>query len=279
MIWQQETMDFKGQKVEYGKGVPPEPKGIIVIVHGFAEHMERYSELINFLQDEGYGVYAINHLGHGGSGHTRGHVSNFFDMVDSVDQLVQLAKKETKKDIFMLGHSMGGLISAAYGIKYPNGLRGQILSAPALDVGLPKPTQLFLKVARLIIPMKSVENKVANDISKDVKVVEDYLNDEKVLKCATINFYYEVFLKGTAFVSERLKEYNYPFLIMHGTEDKIIDYRLSEKFYKDVASSDKQIKIYEGLYHEILNEPEKELVKADILQWLEEKKKFKTSEQ
>lgn len=276
MIWQQEIIDFKGQKVEYGKGVPLEPKGIVVVVHGFAEHMGRYSELISFLQNEGYGVYAINHLGHGGSGETRGHVKDFFDMVDSVNKLVELAKKENK-NIFMLGHSMGGLISAAYGIRYPNVLKGQIFSAPALGVKLPKLVQFFLKVGRLIIPKKTVENKVANEISKDAKVVEDYLNDEKVLKSATINFYYEVFLKGTAFVSKRIKEYNYPFLIMHGTEDKIIDYRLSEKFYKEAASADKEIKIYQGLYHEILNEPEKEMAKADILQWLEDKSYKKTN--
>lgn len=274
MVWEQKVFNFKGQQIEYGKGIPSNSKGLVILVHGFAEHMGRYYEFIDFLQQNGYGVYAINHLGHGKSGEAKGYINDFFQMVDSVAELVKIAKEENNnQEIVMFGHSMGGLLSIAYGIKYPGKLKGQILSAPALGVKIPKLVRIFLQVGRFIVPKIHIENKVAKDISKDKNVVDKYLKDELVLKSATVNFYYEIFIKCTDFVKNNIGRYHYPFILLHGTHDKIINYNLSAEFYDKAPVEAKEFKTYNGLYHELLNEPEKDRVKKDILKWLEKDKK------
>ncbi|SET23270.1 alpha/beta hydrolase [Anaerobranca gottschalkii] len=262
------------EEIVYCKGVPEKPKGIVVIVHGFAEHMGRYTELIQFLQEKGYGVYGFDHLGHGKSGKIRGHIDNFLQLVDSVYKIVQIAKENHPElPIVIFGHSMGGLVSAAFGIMYPDEVDGQILSAPALGIESKGTERFMLKLMRCFFPRKYLANKVGNKISKDSGVIDRYLNDELVLKEATLNFYYEVFIKGINYVKENRKKYCYPLLLLHGTEDKIIDCKLSQQFFKECSSQDKEIKIYEGLYHELLNEPEKAEVLEDIYLWLEKRVK------
>ncbi|SHK37007.1 lysophospholipase [Anaerobranca californiensis DSM 14826] len=272
MNWEEKSINLGGDIIICGKGIPEKPKAIVVIVHGFAEHMGRYRETIEFLQQKGYGVYAFDHLGHGKSGKIKGHIDDFFQLVDSVYKVVEGAKKEYPQlPIFVFGHSMGGLVSAAFGIKYPNIINGQILSAPALGVESKFIERLMLKVMRCFFPKKYLPNKVGGKISKDQVVVEKYLNDQLVLKEATLNFYYEVFIKGVDYVKVNRKKYRYPLLLLHGRDDKIIDYRLSEEFFKGCNSEDKEIKIYDGLYHELLNEPEKAEVLEDIYIWLEKR--------
>ena len=264
----------QGVKITYGKVMPKDLnklKGIVIIVHGFAEHMGRYTDFASFLSNEEYGVYIMDHIGHGESG-IKGFVEDFWHMVDSVNQLTVKAKAENPdKPIFMFGHSMGGLITLAYGIKYPDNLTGQVLSAPALDVGMAAGIKGFLKIAQGLIPKFSIKNPVSNLICKDKNVVEQYKNDPLVLHKASVALYYQVFIRGTQFVTANLNKCKYPYLILHGADDKIVSPSLSKEIYNKSSSQDKSIKIYEGLYHELLNEPEKQMVKDDILQWLQKK--------
>lgn len=273
MEWIKGSFNTKeGIRIAFGKGIPDNPQCIIVLVHGFAEHMGRYRDFIEFLQLKGFGVYTMDHIGHGKSGNIKGYVRNFGEMIDSVNQLVQKAKTENpNRSIYMFGHSMGGLITLAYGLKYPDNLDGQIVSGPALGITMSWGVRNFLSFANTIAPKLNIKNPVSELICRDKNVVEKYKNDPLVLHMATISLYYQVFVKGIKFVTENMAAYNYPCLILHGKDDKIVNPQLSDDFYTKCSSKDKSIKFYEGLYHEILNEPEKDKVKKDILLWINER--------
>ncbi|WP_353894104.1 lysophospholipase [Proteinivorax hydrogeniformans] len=259
-----------GIEIAYVKKQPKEVKGVVMIIHGFAEHMGRYSEFKEFLHEKNYAVYSMDHIGHGKSGQYKGHVDDFHDMVESTDKLVSIAKSENEDlPIFMFGHSMGGLITLAYGLKYPDKLNGQIFSAPAIGSPIGRGLEMLLKLLAKICPKKYINNNLSGEICRDSQVVREYVEDPLVLKAATVKFYHEVFIKGIQYVQDNIKNYSCPCLIMHGTKDSIIDYKHSLSFYENNMSSDKTKKIFPGLYHELLNEPEKDEVKSEILDWLE----------
>ena len=252
------------------KDFPQDPKANIVLVHGLAEHCERYDYVVGKLNEFGYGVYRFDNRGHGRSGGKRGHMEDFQPFIEDADLFVELARKENPGlPLFMLGHSMGGFITAGYGAKYPGKLNGQILSG-AVVIELPLAEALKgLDVENA--PEMPIPNTLSSLISRDQRVVKDYENDPLVLKETTLKLLVTVLLDGVAWLQEHLENYIYPCLILHGGGDQIVDKASSEYLYANISSKDKTLKIYEGLYHEILNEAEKDEVLSDIRRWVEER--------
>jgi len=250
----------------------PQMKAIITIVHGVCEHNERYDYLTSILNDEGYSVVRFDLRGHGKSGGERGYSKNYHEFSDDLNEIISIIKKDFPDiPIFVLGHSMGAFISALYEILYPEQIRGQILSGiPATELPLSD-----IKLLKLLpynkFPKINAKNKLAKLVSRDMGVVNDYMSDPLNLKKSTIKMSGEMFLKGPSFISEHIDEYKAPCLILHGREDKIVTEKASEWFYKNISSEDKTRKVYPDLFHEILNEPEKDLVINDILKWLEKR--------
>ncbi|WP_350342736.1 lysophospholipase [Proteinivorax tanatarense] len=261
-----------GTEIAYTKRQPKETKGVVIVVHGFAEHMGRYKEFMKFLEKNSYATYSMDHLGHGRSGKIKGYVEGLEEMVESVDGLVSLATEDNPNlPIFMFGHSMGGLITAAYGVKHKNKLKGQVFSAPAIGSPMGKGMEIALKILAKICPKKYINNNLSGEICRDLQVVHEYVEDPLVLKAATAKFYHEVFIKGVRYVQSNFNNYSCPCLVMHGTEDSIIDYQHSINFYEKNSSKDKTKKLFSGLYHELLNEPEKDEVMAEVLSWLDKR--------
>ncbi|MCX8123696.1 MAG: lysophospholipase [Spirochaetes bacterium] len=250
------------------KDVIDKPKGIVIIVHGLCEHCGRYSHVVSKLNEAGYSVYRFDNRGHGKSEGERTYIDSFQQFIDDMDAVVQTAKNENPgMPIFTLGHSMGGFISAAYGIQHPHLFKGQIFSGAAVMI-LPDLRGL------LTMDYKSqgknrIPNSLAEKISQDPDVVKNYQNDPLVLKDFTFMLMGEVFLKGGQWIEENRAQYNYPCLILHGGNDQIVTPEASKTFYESIASHDKTLKIYPGLFHEILNEPTKDMVIADITHWLD----------
>ncbi len=243
------------------------PLAMIAIVHGICEHSGRYDHVAASFNKSGYSVYRFDLHGHGRTGGERGFVDDLQVLIDDTDSVVNLAKEENPGlQIFMLGHSMGGLISAIYGIKHPDKLKGQVLSGAAVMI-LPAVKGLlsFDYNAQAHSP---IPNSISNVISRDPKVVEAYNKDTLVLKTFTMKLMGEAFIKGGKWITENVSSYSYPCLILHGSADQIVPPEASKYFYENISSKDKNIKIYEGLYHEILNEPEKEIVMLDIDKWI-----------
>ncbi|WP_315121796.1 lysophospholipase [uncultured Clostridium sp.] len=263
---------FDDTEIFYTKDRVENPRAIVLIVNGLCEHLGRYDYLTNKLNSFQYSVYRFDNRGHGRSGGERGYLEKFSDFLEDTNAIVDLAKEENKKcPIFMLGHSMGGLITAAYGMKYKNKLKGQMLSGAAL-LELPifedlKKDDHFEKH-----PREKSPNGLSHLICRDEEVVKAYDEDPLVLKETNIKLLGEAFINGAAWVKENVKSYTYPCLIMHGEEDKIVPLDCSRWFFNYSSSKDKSLKIYEECYHEILNEKEeKEEVIGDIQEWIEER--------
>src|SRR6056297_1791907 len=230
------------------------PKAIVVIVHGLAEYCERYDYIAKKFNNKNISVYRYDLRGHGKSGGQKGWIDNYESYIKDLNEVVKLAKKENKDiPVFVLGHSMGGFISSVYGIKYKNTVKGIILSAAALE--RPESSKgingFLIKTFNKIYPSYKMKNNLGKLVSRDKDVVEKYLEDPLVLKKISIKLYYEFLIKGIGWIRNNIEEFNVSCLILHGKEDKIIDYRSSIEFEERIKSNDKKIVLYDKLYHEI----------------------------
>ena len=250
----------------------PEMKAVIVIVHGVCEHSERYDYLTSALNNAGYSVVRFDLRGHGKSGGERGYAESYREFSDDLNEIISAVKEDLPDiPVYILGHSMGAFISALYEIMYPDCIKGQILSGiPAIELPL-SDIKLLKNLPYNKFPKINAANKLAKLVSRDIKVVENYLNDPLNLKKSTIKMSAEMFLKGPEFMSSHINEYKAPCLILHGQDDKIVTEKSSEWFFGNISSTDKTRKLYPELYHEIFNEPQKDAVISDLISWLEER--------
>jgi len=246
------------------------PRAVLVIVHGLCEHGGRYDHVTEFFVRHGYNVYRHDHRGHGKSGGERGYVEDYMDYIKDTHAVVLRVKEEHPHlPIFMLGHSMGGFITAVYGVTYPTGLQGQIFSGAAVIL-LP----LFKDLESLdyhATARNPIANALADLISRDASVVQAYKDDPLVLKEFTTQLMGEVFIRGAKELMGKMASYAYPCFILHGGGDAIVTPEAARYLFEHISSKDKEISIYEGLYHEIMNEPERELVLNDIDRWIKQR--------
>jgi acylglycerol lipase len=244
------------------------PQAVIVVVHGLAEHSGRYDYVTRKFNENQMSVYRFDHRGHGRSGGTRGDNDDLEKFLKDTDLVVRGAVAENPgKPLFMLGHSMGGLIAASYGAVQGSKLKGQILSGAALDFN-----PLFDQLKDTYTEAMGNElmpNALAAVVSRDPAVVKAYEEDPLVLKAVTLRLLNTTFIKGIEWLHNNIQNYQIPCLILHGGNDLIVPNSASQWFYDYMAPKDKTLKIYPECYHEILNEKEeKDLVIADIVTWI-----------
>ena len=246
------------------------PKTAVIIVHGLCEHAGRYDYVVSRFNDFGYSVYRFDNRGHGRSGGERGYIADYQIFIDDAHRIVEIAKRENPGlPLFMLGHSMGGFITAFYGVKYPGRLTGQMLSGAAVTV-----QPIFKDMGSFdynATPLAPVPNTLADVICRDPQVVKLYKEDPLVIKEFTTKLMGEFLIRGVKNLMDNTGNYKYPCLILHGGGDKIVTPDSSKYFYDHISSTDKQLKIYEDLYHEILNEPEKDTIIENIRLWIEDR--------
>lgn len=258
----------KGVELFVSKNLVKNPKAAAIIVHGICEHAGRYDYVVSRLNDFSYSVYRFDNRGHGRSGGERGYIADYQIFIDDAQKIVGIAEEENPGiPLFMLGHSMGGFITAFCGVKYPDRLAGQILSGAAVTV-----QPIFKDMAFFdynATPLAPIPNTFSDIICRDPQVVRDYKEDPLVIKEFTTKLRGEVFIRGAKHLMNSMSTYKYPCLILHGGGDQIVTPYSSKYFYDHISSTDKQLKIYEGLYHEILHEPEKDTIIEDIRLWIE----------
>lgn len=263
---------FDGVQLRYVVDTNPKAKATIVINHGFAEHLGRYEYVAEVLCKAGYTVYRYDTRGHGQTLNKLGHVTDYVMWIKDCETMVELAKEQHPDlPVFMLGHSMGGLITAMYGIAYPHVLQGQVFSGPAVNT-LPQANALnrtALKSLSKIKPDFMINNPVEDAICSDPQVVEDYKNDPLVLHKASVKFLEQFLIKAPQYVQSNVQAYDYPCLLLYGTKDTIVPPEVTRGFYEAIGSEDKTIIKYDDLYHEILNEPMKDTILKDIVEWLD----------
>jgi alpha-beta hydrolase superfamily lysophospholipase len=262
---------FDGTEIFMTTDLVESPKAVLVIVHGLAEHSGRYDYVARKLNENQISVYRFDNRGHGKSGGARGENDHLDHFLKDTHMIVNLAMDETKgKPVFMLGHSMGGLITAAYGTAHRDILKGQITSGAVLDA-LPmfKPLE---ETYTEEMGSQMMPNALSELICRDPTVVKAYQEDPLVLKEYTFRLLYTTFIQGVAWLHKNLNHYKYPCLILHGGGDQLVPAGSSQWFHTHVPSEDKTIKIYPDCYHEILNEKvEKDAVIADIVGWINER--------
>lgn len=247
------------------------PRGHLAIAHGLTEHGGRYAHLADRLNREGFDAHALDHRGHGRSGGERCNVSSFEDYLGDLDLFLQTVRERAaKRPVFLFGHSLGGLIATLFVIRRQPQLAGLILSGPGLELG-PSIPPGSMGAAKLLgwavprLPVSPVDHRYA---SRDPGIVAEYARDPLVYRGWLRAGYAAAVVEALREVSARRTEVRVPLLAMHGTDDKLASPEGSRKLVEQASSVDKTLKLYPGLYHEVLNEPEKERVIADLLFWL-----------
>ena len=270
--WQDQegtTFFVQGWEPENGN-----PKALVVLVHGLGEHTGRYVHVGKVLTRAGYALAGLDLRGHGKSGGPRGHASSLEAYMQDIRQFFSLMEQRyPAMPRVLYGHSLGGLLALAYAIQYGAGLKGVIVTGPALRSSLQE-QKAKLAVVRLLgslMPTMTVPSGLdATAISRDLAVVEAYQKDPLVHDSTSLGFG-KAALHAIDLCFARAREFPAPLLIMHGTGDKINYFSGSEDFAKLVseAGRDVTLRLWNDLYHEIHNEPEKAEVFKFMIEWLD----------
>lgn len=245
------------------------PRGVVVVVHGLAEHGRRYLHVARRLVDDGYLVAIPDHVGHGRSGGKRLRVRRFGDFTDDLDTVLGHVA-DGGVPTFLIGHSMGGCIALDYALDHQDKLDGLILSGAAVLPGddLPELAVRFAPLIGRIAPGLPTTELSSSSISRDPAVVAAYDADPLVTRGKIPAGLGGAMIGTMRSFPERLPSLQLPILVMHGSEDALTDPHGSELVEKLAGSADKTLVIYDDLFHEIFNEPEHEVVFDAVTTWL-----------
>ncbi len=260
-------------RIAYSSTLPESPRAVAIIAHGFGEHKGRYRHVIEALARRGYAVYAPDHRGHGESGGARFYVDRFDDFVDDLDRMVEIARGEhADLPIFVIGHSMGGLIATRYALRHQQKLAGLALSAAALIIGndvspwLKRASALISAIAprALLVPATRSAESV---LSRDPEVQRLWDSDPLTHKGKVrARFGHEFMIAGMRTLPQ-LHNITLPLLVMYGACDTFVGG--SQQIYAAAGSADKTLKVWPECRHEIFNELEKDDVIAYLIDWLD----------
>lgn len=248
-------------------------KAIVVIVHGYAEHSGRYAHVAEYLTQHGYAIYSFDLRGHGRSEGTRAFIRSFGEYLSDIKLFLErVNERELARPILILGHSMGGTIVTLFSIAHNPKVRGLILSGPLLKISdkISPGQRAFISVAGLIIPKLPVIKKInCRSISSDPNIAAGYDSDPLVYRGKLPARQGREINRAINSIQKRMESVSLPLLILHGTGDRLVDVEGSKQLYARAGSSDKTLKLYEGFYHVVLNEPGKGQVLRDIVSWLD----------
>jgi alpha-beta hydrolase superfamily lysophospholipase len=247
-------------------------KAAILIVHGLGEHSGRYMNVVDHLVPLGYALYGFDLIGHGKSEGERAFIEQYEDFSVTLMAYYKMVKAEQPdKPIFLLGHSMGGLIVTEYLTDHSDDFRGAVISAPSImipDFVTPFTVTAF-KFLSQITPKVGVLALDPNGVSRDPAVVQAYINDPLVFHGKTSARLGAELLQAIIRVNDEMERITAPLMIVHGRDDKLANPKASQLLYDRASSVDKTLKIYDGLHHEVFNEPEHEQVLGEVAAWLD----------
>jgi acylglycerol lipase len=249
------------------------PVAALIVEHGVAEHSGRYANLVNYFVPKGYAIYSYDLRGHGKSDGKRCYVERFSYYLDDLKTFCNKVGEENKKlKTFLVGHSMGSTIALAYAIKNQSELSGLIVSGSTLKAGasITKASIFMAKILSAIVPKIGVSALDSAYISRDEAVVKAYRNDPLNYTGKLSARVGSELLKTMEQLRSGMVGLSLPILIMHGTGDRISDPSSSQMLHDGVSSKDKTLKLYDGFYHEIFNDPGCQQVFSDMESWLKQ---------
>lgn len=265
-------VNSRGFQLHYKQWIPESIKIGIIFAHGIGEHSGRYDQVARYFCDKNIAFYALDHQGHGQSDGKRGHIPNFKNFVEDLERFRQfILSSQGDAPLFLMGHSMGGLIAFRYLIEHQDHVNGAIFSAPSLKIKMQIPAwknAMALALAR-IAPSITVKNGINADLlTHDESVVNLYRNDPLVHPFISLSLYFDMIDTGE-YCLEQAHRITCPVLFLFGGNDEITDIETTRQAFDKMHSDDKQFHVFKGEFHEILNELNKKEIFATILNWLE----------
>ncbi|XXG51273.1 hypothetical protein AAC387_Pa02g5086 [Persea americana] len=249
-------------------------RGLVILLHGLNEHSGRYDDFAKQLNVNGYKVYGMDWIGHGGSDGLHGYVHSLDDAVSDIKAFIEKVLAENSGyPCFLFGHSTGAaiLLKAVLDPKIETLVDGIILTSPAIRVQPSHPIFLVLApIFSFLFPKYQfgAANKQGLPVSRNPDALVAKYSDPLVYTGSIrVRTGYEI-LRISSYLQKSINRISVPFLVMHGTADTITDPEASQMLYKDASCTDKSIKLYEGFLHDLLIEPEREEIVKDILDWL-----------
>ncbi|MEL7021784.1 MAG: lysophospholipase [Bacteroidota bacterium] len=250
------------------------PRGVIALVHGLGEHVNRYNHFADFFNKNGYAVVGYDRRGHGRSEGKRGHTTSYGAFMDEIAQLlVEIEELYPRLPTFLYGHSMGGNLSLKYTIDRHPTINGLVVTGAHIRLAFQPPKILvgIAKIAKRIAPGFTQDNELdPNHVSSDPEVVRDYVKDPLVhSKISSMTA--SAMLDAAAWLDRYDGHLQVAALVMHGSGDKITDFQGSKDFAARVKGEDITFKGWDGLYHEIHNEAQQQDVFNYTLDWLNQR--------
>ncbi|XP_023128286.1 monoglyceride lipase isoform X1 [Amphiprion ocellaris] len=261
------------------------PRALVFVAHGAAEHCGPYDEIAQRLKELSLLVFAHDHVGHGQSEGDRMIIKDFQVYVrDSLQHIDLMKSRHPELPVFIVGHSMGGAISILTACERPEDFSGVVLIAPMVQMSPESVTPFKVFMAKLLnhmlpsLPLGAIDSKW---ISRDKKQVEAYDSDELIFRGGVRVSFGMQMMAAVARIEREIPSISWPFLLLHGDQDKLCDIRGSKTMFENASSSDKKIKVYEGGYHALHHDlPEvAESVLKEVNGWITERLPVATLQQ
>jgi len=264
---------FQKAKIYYQYWMPNGvPKAVLLLVHGLGDHSSRFQTFVSYYTQRGFAVCALDLRGHGKSGGIPGYVDRFSDYLTDLNMFFEQVRRDfSETPVFLVGHSIGGTIATSFTVSHQGELAGLILSGPVLKPGVSITRQqiMLARALSVLLPRMGIAPIEAAAISRRPEIVQAYKDDPLVYHGKiSARLGAELLDALERVLPAYLSEINLPLLVMYGGEDRLSNPAGCQLLYDIVKSSDKTLKKYDNLYHEIFNEPERQQVYADMEIWL-----------
>ncbi|MBN1523220.1 MAG: lysophospholipase [Spirochaetales bacterium] len=272
--FQENYLDISSrQRMFYRCCIPDNPKGAVCVVHGYTEHSGRYTDVLEYFRERGFAVVAPDLLGFGKSAKTLGDMKSFRCSVEAVASLLMhLQENHGIGRFFVIGHSLGGCMTLALAGLYPDLVKGLVTVAAMILI--PDYVSPMLRIVSNILaamfpklPVQKIDlaNATRNEAVKAAAKQDQLYYRGKIRARTGVQM-----LKGMELARSMLQNITAPSLVLHGSKDVIMPQKGSELVLKELACTDKTLKVFDGWYHELLNEPDKEILFKFILKWINE---------
>jgi acylglycerol lipase len=247
-----------------------EPRGVVVIHHGLADHSDRYAGFAERLVHAGYAVWALDMRGHGRSAGVRVQIDRIDDLLDDLDAFVALVRqREPGRPLVLYGHSLGGLTAALYAIERQPSIAGVVLAAPGIAADGPAIQIAGIGLVAALAPNAKIFALPHADFSSDPKVVAEMDHDPLIAQIDGPARMARAAVDGIARVWAHPEKLVVPLLIVHGKDDKVTAPSGSRDLVAHAGTADRTLDLYDGLHHDVLHDPGGDRVAADIVAWLD----------
>lgn len=250
------------------------PRGAVLIVHGAGEHIGRYDYVQRKLEERGFASMGCDLRGHGRSGGKRCHINFFDEYIEDVYETFKVfEEKYSTIPKFILGHSMGGLITLRFCELYGDKFKGVGVSSPLLGFKIPvgRGTRNLANFLSLILPTFSFNNGIKPYmVSRTEEIVKGYGTDHYVYGKITARWFTEISkaMESTLMDADKL---TYPIIVLQAEADLLVDPVKTEYFYNNCGSKDKYFELFKGFYHELMNEPERDMIIDKYIEFFEKR--------